>query len=93
MIQNGCVLAVDPFSINQIGKTGSFCLLWQSKEDRVYFWRKAGKALNKKVPENRKKYRKFGRKPENTILRKAGKAYFICGKPETDPLFLASVKD
>ena len=52
------------------------------EEDRVYFWRKAVKA-SKKVPENRKKYWKFGRKPENAIkihgklktnLRKAGKS-------------------
>ncbi len=35
-------------------------------EDRVYFWRKAGKAL--KSPGKPKKYRKFGRKPKNAIL-------------------------
>ena len=47
-----------------------------------------------KVPENRKKYRKLGRKPENAILesqkveknlRKARKSIFFCRKPETDP--------
>ena len=53
----------------------------------------------KKVPENRKKYRKCGRKPENAmsesrkdekkICGKPEKAYCFCGKPETDPPFLA----
>ena len=52
---------------------------------RVYFWRKARKAL-KKVLENRKKYRKCGRKPENAILEsqkveknlwKAGKSILV----------------
>ena len=66
---------------------------WTNIEDRVYFWRKALKKSRKtgknteNVAGNRKtpfwshgKMKKICIKPE--------KAYFLCGKPETDPLFL-----
>ncbi len=69
------------------------------EEDRVYFWRKAGKALKKiqkknteNVAGNRKMpFWSHGKLKKN--LQKAGKSRFFCGKPETNPLFPALYED
>ncbi len=60
-------------------------------EDRVLL--AESRKSTKKVPDNRKKYRKCDWKWKMSFWNhgKPEKAYFSCRKPETDPLFLALI--